>query len=217
MKRKTAVIHTTPVTIPVISKLAEKYCGGMEIVNLLDDSMLAEINRAGGITEGVKYRLNTLLVIAQSMKADCVFCACSSIGGAFEEGGELLSIPVLRIDEPMAQQAAQYARVGVAATLQSTLGPTTELIRRKALQAGREVRIETQVIEGAGALLTQGRGEEYDRIVGERLRSLGEKNEVVVLAQASMARAVEGFEREERKRFLTSPDSGVRALGEMFV
>ena len=178
MKRKTAVIHTTPVTIPVISKLAEKYCGGMEIVNLLDDSMLAEINRAGGITEGVKYRLNTLLVIAQSMKADCVFCACSSIGGAFEEGGELLSIPVLRIDEPMAQQAAQYARVGVAATLQSTLGPTTELIRRKALQAGREVRIETQVIEGAGALLTQGRGEVYD---------------------------------------LTSPDSGVRALGEMFV
>ena len=77
MKRKTAVIHTTPVTIPVISKLAEKYCGDMEIVNLLDDSMLPEINRAGIITEGVKYRLNTLLVLAQSMKADWVFCACS--------------------------------------------------------------------------------------------------------------------------------------------
>ncbi len=66
-------------------------------------------------------------------------------------------------------------------------------------------------------LLSQGKGEEYDRIVGERLRSLGERNGVVVLAQASMARAVEGFEREERKRFLTSPDSGVRALGELFV
>ena len=64
MKRKTAVIHTTPVTIPVISKLAEKYCGDMEIVNLLDDSMLPEINRAGIITEGVKYRLNTLLAPA---------------------------------------------------------------------------------------------------------------------------------------------------------
>ena len=38
-------------------------------------------------------------------------------------------------------------------------------------------------------LLSQGKGEEYDRIVGERLRSLGERNEVVVLAQASLARA----------------------------
>lgn len=216
MKRKAAVIHTTPVTIPVIRELAEKYCGDMEIVNLLDDSMLSEINRAGKITEGVKYRLNTLLVLAQSMKADCVFCACSSIGGAFEEGEALLSIPALRIDEPMAGQAAQYKRIGVAATVQSTLGPTTELIRRKARLAGREIRIETDVIEGAGALLSQGKGEEYDRMVGERLCALGERNEVVVLAQASMARAAEGLAEKERKRFLTSPESGVRALGRMF-
>ena len=141
MKRKTAVIHTTPVTIPVIRKLAEKYCGDMEIVNLLDDSMLPEINRAGIITEGGE------------VPPEYPACACP-----VHEGGLCL----LR-------------------------------------------------------LLSQGKGEEFDRIVGERLRSLGERNEVVVLAQASMARAVEGFEREERKRFLTSPDSGVRALGELFV
>ncbi len=215
MKRKAAVIHTTPVTIPVIKELTEKHCENVEIANLLDDSMLPEINQAGKITEGVKYRLNTLLVLAQTMKADCVFCACSSIGGILEEGGGLLTIPVLRIDEPMAEQAVQYTRIGVAATLHSTLGPTTELIERKARQMGREVQINTEVIEGAGALLSCGKGEEYDRIVGERLRMLSEKNEIVVLAQASMARAVTGLDKEERSRFLTSPESGVKALGKI--
>lgn len=212
MKRKAAIIHTTPVTIPVIGKLVEKYCGDIEIVNLLDDSMLPEINRAGKITEGVKYRLNTLLLLAQTMKADAVLCACSSIGGALEEGGGLLTIPVLRIDAPMAEKAARYTRIGVAATLQSTLGPTTELIERRALQAGNKITIETDVIEGAGELLSSGRGEEYDLIVGDRLRALLERNEAVVLAQASMARAVEGMGEAEKERFLTSPDSGVLAL-----
>lgn len=215
MKKKVVVIHTTPVTIPMMKELIEKTCQNTEIVNLLDDSVLPEINEAKTITEGVKYRLNTLLVIAQTMGADAVLCACSSIGGIVEAGARLISVPVLRIDEPMAQQAAAFLRIGVAATHNSTLEPTTELILRKLRQAGRKAEIETDLIESAGTLLSEGKQEEYDRIVGERLRALKERNEVVVLAQASMARAVNCFPKEERDNFLTSPASGVRALADL--
>lgn len=141
-------------------------------------------------------------------------CACSSIGGLAEEGRALVNIPVFRIDEPMAGLAAGYTRVGVAATLQSTIHPTTALIRRKAEEAGRAetLVLNSLVIENAGSLLAEGREAEYDRMVGDKLKALLDENEVVVLAQASMARAVENWPEEEKKRCLTSPVSGTEAV-----
>ncbi len=210
--KKAAVIHTTPVTIPALKKEILAACGQVEVINLLDDSMLPEINQLGKITPDVRYRLHTLMLLAQSAGADAVLCACSSIGGIFEEGRALLSIPALRIDEPMAERAVAFRKVGVAATLQSTIGPTTELILCKAAALGREVAVDAKVIDNVGTLLAEGREARYDQIVGDELRKLAWNNDVVVLAQASMARAVAGFGEEERQRFLTSPVSGVAAL-----
>ena len=42
--------------------------------------------------------------MAQSIGADAVLCACSSIGGAMGKAAELITVPVLRIDEPMAKK-----------------------------------------------------------------------------------------------------------------
>lgn len=210
--KKVAVIHTTPVTIPALKKEILAACGQVEVINLLDDSMLPEINQSGKITPDVRYRLHTLMLLAQSAGADAVLCACSSIGGIFEEGRALLSVPALRIDEPMAERAVAFRKVGVAATLQSTIGPTTELILCKAAALGREVAVDAKVIDNVGTLLAEGREARYDQIVGDELRKLAWNNDVVVLAQASMARAVAGFGEEERQRFLTSPVSGVAAL-----
>ncbi len=213
--KRVAVIHTTPVTIPALKKEILAACGQVEVINLLDDSMLPEINRAGKITPDVSYRLHTLMLMAQTAGADAVLCACSSIGGIFEEGRAVLSIPALRIDEPMAEKAAAFHRVGVAATLQSTIGPTTELIVRKAAELGNEILVDTKVIDNANSLLADGKGTEYDRVVGSELKKLAQNNDVVVLAQASMARAAAGLGEEERRHLLTSPASGVAALAEL--
>ena len=201
--KKIAVIHTTPVTIPTLKKLltdngiaageakatmdASADEEEIEVVNFLDDSMLPEINRLGGCSEGVKYRLNTLLLLCQTTGADAVLCACSSIGGLVEEGSALVGIPVFRIDEPMARLAAGYDRIGVAATLHSTIQPTTELIQKKADMAGKKISIQSKVIENVGTLLAEGKDDLYDELVGEELRRLLRDNEIVVLAQASMA------------------------------
>lgn len=214
--KKIAIIHTTPVTIPVlkiaIEKKCEEYEEKIEIINLLDDSVLPEINKTGKITEGVQYRLGTLLIMAQSIGADAVLCACSSIGGAIEKAAELITVPVLRIDEPMAKKAAEHSRIGIAATLESTVVPTRVLIERKIKEINHKAEIESFVIEGAGKLLAEGRGEDYDNLVGKTLEEMLEKNEIVVLAQASMARAVEKWPQEKKCRCLTSVESGVEAL-----
>lgn len=209
--KRLAIIHTTPVTVPAIKALIQERTKDVEVMNLLDDSMLPEINQAGCITEAVKERLVCMIQMARLSGAKAVLSACSSIGGAVEEAGADGSFPVYRIDGPMAAAAAGYERIGVAATLRSTIAPTTELIRRKAAGAGKEPRVESLVIEGAGNLLSAGKEAEYDALVRKELNRLARNNDIVVLAQASMARAVAGLPEEEKRTYLTSPVSGVEA------
>lgn len=217
--KRAAVLHTTPVTIPLLRERIERKCRERgieaEIFDLLDDSVLPEINRSGAMTPGARFRLSTLLLLAQSAGADAVLCACSSVGEAVEEAGALVQIPVLRIDGPMAERAAGYKTVGVAATLDSTLAPTCGLIRRKAQEAGRSISVSARVAEGAGALLSEGKEREYDERVAALLRELLRENEAAVLAQASMARALSSLTAEEQGRCLTSVDSGAEALVEL--
>jgi len=215
--KKLAILHTTPVTIPVMKALIRERMEQIEIINLLDDSILPEINTAGRITEEVRNRIACMMRMAKTAGAEAILSACSSIGGAVEETGRTADIPVYRIDEPMAEKAIGYGRIGVAATLASTIEPTTELVRRKAAQKGREPKVECLVMKEAGALLNAGREDEYNELVRKELERLAGSNDIVVLAQASMARAIDGLTEEERKKYLTSPVSGVEAvLSEMW-
>lgn len=211
--KRVVILHTTPVTIPSIGALIKERSKDITVFNLLDDSILPEINEANEITDSVRQRLFTLLSLTGGMKADAVLCACSSIGGVIEEGRDLLSIPVLRIDEPMAIKAvASAGKIGVAATLPSTVLPTSRLLAKKAELMGKAITLESRVIEGAGSLLAEGREAEYDNKIKEALTEMLQTSEIVVLAQASMARAIKSHDKGYQARILTSPASGVEAL-----
>ena len=211
--KRFVIIHTTPATVPTIGALIHEEIGECVVSNLLDDSILPEINQAGAITPGVRARLFALLGVAQTIRPDAILCACSSIGGVMEEGATFTSVPVLRIDAPMAEAAvAHSSSIAVLATLASTLEPTSDLIARKAQSAGREVALTKRVIEGAGALLSAGDGAGYDRMVADAIVEAFKTCEVVLLAQASMARCMHCVPAELHNRVFTSPMSGVAQL-----
>jgi hypothetical protein len=59
-------------------------------------------------------------------------------------------VPVLRVDQPMADKAVQLGkRIGVVATLSTTLNPTSDLVRRRAAVAGKEIELKSVLCEGA--------------------------------------------------------------------
>ena len=65
---------------------------------------------------------------AQEAGADFILFTCSSIGPAVETAATLTDVPVLRVDQPMADKAVQLGkRIGVIATLSTTLEPTSDL------------------------------------------------------------------------------------------
>ena len=82
--------------------------------------------------------------------ADAVMVTCSSIGPGVVLAQQLFDIPVIRVDEAMAEAAVRMGRrIGVMATLRTTLEPTIALLREKAAEAGIEIEIVDSLCDGA--------------------------------------------------------------------
>ncbi len=105
------------------------------------------------------------------------------------------------------------SEIGVAATLATTLQPTLRLLEDKAEQAGRAVRLHPLIISAAYRKLMAGDKEGHDQELSVSLREMAKKNaDIVVLAQASMARVLSRFSDEEQKKFITSPRLGMEKV-----
>lgn len=146
--------------------------------------------------------------------ADGVVVTCSSIGPAATMARALFDFPVVRVDEPMAEEAVRVGRrIGVAATLRTTLEPTVALLRAKALDAGRDVDVIESLCEDAFAAVLSGDTRTHDRLLSDSLARLRPSVDVVVLAQASMARVVANLPGNGCPPILSSPELAVRRLG----
>ena len=207
-----ALLHTTPVTIPELSTRAADSAPNVRLINLLDDSLLSDVMAAGEVTPAVRARLRHYLVAAQDAGAGAVMSCCSSVGQAVEELAAEVSLPVLRIDAPMAERASELGkRVGVLATVATTLAPTADLIERLARQGGRPVQVTRRLVDGAYAARLAGNGEKHDRLVLAALQELLGQVDVIVLAQASMARLLPTLGDTGGIPVLSSPESGLAA------
>lgn len=210
MKRVT-ILHTTPVTIQSLHVLTQQWLPEAAITNLLDDSILPMINEANAITDSIRGRFDRLVDYAVSTEPDALLCACSSVGGMFEDRCAMHPVKALRIDTPMAQKAISLGRrIGIMATLPSTLGPTMALISRIAREANQDIVLTPLLVEGAGALL---KGEDipaYEALIADSLLAQLDKQDVIVLAQASMSGAA--CKVASPIPVLSSPESGILQL-----
>jgi len=205
-----AFLHTGAVVIPPVAELAGRLIPEVQTVNYLDDRIVADLadaERAASVGE----RLEDLVRAAQSAGADAVMLTCSSISGFAAGLGAAVGIPVLRIDEAMADQAvASGPRIAVIATLPTTLGPTTALIAERAALADADPEILSEVVEGAFAAVASGDRATHDALVAAAIERLAAQADVVVLAQASMASAAAAVHVDVP--VLTSLEPGITRL-----
>ena len=210
MEKHFAILHTIPATIAGLKSLCAQLLPGVTVYNYMDDSLLPRINRAQAVTGEVRAQFGALVSLAASTGPAAILTACSTVGDLMEALRPRYPMPLLRIDEPMAEEAAACpGSVIVCATLPSTLGPTLGLIQRKQ-KSPRPV--DHLIIEQAGPLLAAGKREEYLKTIADALSDAAKGHDLVVLAQASMADALELLPENQRRKFLTSPKSGIAAL-----
>ena len=208
------LIHTSATLVPVFQQLCTQYLPGVQVFNIVDDSLIKNVIRNNALLPETARRVVDYAGSAEAAGADFILYTCSSIGAAVETAARLTSVPVLRVDQPMADQAVRTGkRIGVIATLPTTLEPTSDLVKRRAAAAGKEIELQSRLCEGAFDALMRGDTETHDRMVAEALKELSSQVDVIVLAQASMARVVEGLSEADKKvPILSSPAIAIQHL-----
>jgi Asp/Glu/hydantoin racemase len=193
---RVALLHTTPVSTGPLTAAFAEWFPEAELVHITDDSLLPEV-RAHGVTPGICRRLTLYGLATESTGAGALLNCCSSISETAALLRQVVSLPVVQVDEPMAEAAVSAGRrIGVFATLESTQAPSAALVERVAGQMGREVEVRAYFCEGAFARLQAGDTEGHDAVLAEALRRAAGQIDVAVLAQASMARAEARLARE---------------------
>jgi len=191
MITKLAFVHTSHVLIPLFSRLAKEILPELETFHMTDESLIRNTIQARELTRTTVRRLVAMIGSAHEGGADAVMVTCSSIGAGVKVARELFDFPVLRVDEAMTEAAVNTGRrIGVAATLRTTLEPTIALIEDAAVTAGRQIEIVPSLCEGAFEAVLAGDTDRHDAMLSRSLAALRDQVDVVVLAQASMARVV---------------------------
>ncbi len=209
-----AMIHTVAGLIPAFEALAGQEFSDWQTFNMLDESLLRTTIREGTLSQLTMRRMTGLVWSAVDAGATAVVVTCSSLGPAVDATRALCPVPLFRIDEGMAHAAVGVGpRIGVLATLRTTLDPTTDLILRTAALQGRTCEITSSLSDGAFEKLAQGDVAGHDAMVAQSLRELASKVDVIVLAQASMARALDTVKDEMGTLpVLTSPELGMQYI-----
>jgi Asp/Glu/hydantoin racemase len=214
LQRKLGLLHTSATLVPIFEQLCKEKLPGVSVFNIVDDSLIKDVIAHGQLRPQTARRVAQHVAAAEDAGADFILVTCSSIGAAVETAAGLASVPVLRVDQPMADHAIATAhRIGVIATLPTTLKPTADLLRRRAAAAGKNIDLSTRLCDGAFDALMSGNPETHDVLVGNALRELSTEVDVIVLAQASMARVVASLpEVDRRVPILASPPLAIDYL-----
>lgn len=220
MGKKIAFLHTVPTLVTPFNELSkELLTADVEIFHVADDMLLKLVLAQGGLSPFIYQRVAEHIVAFERAGIQVVQVTCSSISPCAEAARSQVGIPVLKIDEPMVDKALSLGtRIGIAATAPTTLKPTTDLVHERAKFYGKVVQVDSVLCEGAYKALFSGDTETHDTIVRRYLSDLLARCDVVILAQASMARVAATIpETEQTKPILSSPRMAVERLRDILV
>lgn len=217
---KVALVYTS--TTPELIELVEKEVGAVlpadtEVASYQDPSILAEVRDAGYVTAPPAARLVGMYMKAVTEGADAILNLCSSVGevaDAAQDIGRYTGIPIVRVDEEMCREAVrQGRRIGVMATLPTTLNPTKNTILRVAREMNRPVELVDALVDGAFGLDQ----EQFRALMSEYAAKIADQVDVILFAQGSMAYCEEYIHDKYDKVVLSSPRFGAAALKDALV
>ncbi|SEL00022.1 hypothetical protein SAMN04515666_102569 [Bosea lupini] len=201
-----ALIHALRHSPPPIEAAFARLWPEVTLMNLLDDSLSADLSRDGRITEAMTGRFLSLASYARATGADGILFTCSAFGPCIEAVQRALApLPVLKPNEAMIEEAmAIGGRIGLLASFEPTLQSMPP-------EFPGSLTVTPKLAEGALAALDRGDGAEHDRLAALAASDLA-GCDAIALAQFSLARAASAVAEMTGKPVLTTPDSAVRKL-----
>ena len=213
MDKKVAFLHTVVSLAERLKKLIAETLSEVKIFHIVDESLLQDMMSVGRLTPSIVRRLCYQVVLAREAGANLIMVCCSSISPGVDVARQIVDVPVLKIDDPMAEKAVEIGdTIGVLSTASTTLTNSSELVKSKAELKGRSVKIKSILCEEAFQALVKGNIKQHDRLAMDAALQLAKNTDVVVLAQASMSHLACRIQKETKTPILTSPTLAIAAI-----
>jgi Asp/Glu/hydantoin racemase len=199
MVKKVVFVHTIISVMNQVNKLGAHILPGVEFFHILDEVMLEHIRFTGrpGLVE--TNRLKSHVESAAQIGASAVVVTCSMLSSNIDEIRLKTDIPILKIDEVLAEKAvAQGKVIGVLATNKDTLKPSADIIYQEAKRVGKTVTVIPTLVDSAFDAVRRGDLETHNHLVKQSILEISPLVDVIVLAQASMASVLDILPVDER-------------------
>lgn len=201
------LIHALRHSPPPIEAAFARLWPGQTLMNLLDDSLAADLARAGELTPGMTDRFRTLGDYATGTGAQAILFTCSAFGPCIEAvAADHAGLPVLKPNEAMIEEivASGVKRVGLLATFPGTLTSMPP-------EFPTDIDVVPCLAKGALAALDAGDVAEHDRLAVAAAMQLKDCD-AIALGQFSLAHVAPLVAAATGKPVFTTPDSAVRKL-----
>ena len=174
---------------------------GVRVEFITDSTLLPDVRAAGGPTQAVIDRMTLYARAAEISGADLIVNSCSTVGEVADIYAKAVSIPVMKVDKPMAEKAVPPflmiqatlaavelgSNIALIATVETTLGPSQRLIESIGRLQGKEMHCTRFLQNDAWNALQAGHPEEQNRILLAAIRELDKQGfDAIVMAQVSM-------------------------------
>lgn len=217
MPPRIALIHATPLAVEPIQSAFRRLWPQARRMNLLDDSLSADLAAAGRLTDAMVRRFEDLARYAQGTGCDAILFTCSAFGPAIEAAARATGLPTLKPNEAMFEQAlalhqpGRVLQLGLAATFQASLPSMSAELEQLARDRGVPVAIRPVFVPEAMDDLARGDAADHHRKISDAAHPLRDCD-AVMLAQFSMAAARTETQAHLACPVLSSPDCAVQAL-----
>jgi Asp/Glu/hydantoin racemase len=188
--RKLGIIHAALITSRAVQRYIDEFIPEVEVVHWVDDTIQnTNFACAPGVVPKRNYAKFVQAALSQEeYGVDLILLACSTFNRAVEFAQPLITTPMLQIDRPMMDLAVGAGRrVGLLATVPTTVPASERLLRLAAEERGREVDITTVLCSEAFQLLKAGNTARHNEMLLEEIDRLSKSVDAIVLAQLSMS------------------------------
>jgi len=215
MVKKIGFVHTGVAIADMFKPMIAERLPGISTFHIVDDSLIQDLLQEEQFTPSILKRLCNQVELAEEAGAELIMVTCSSIAPGVDVARKMVSVPVMKVDEPMAEKAVSLSdNIGVMATAKTTMAPSVNLVKEKAAEAKKEITIHQTLSSEAFDCFLRGDMQTHDRIVKEAALELKGKVGVIVLAQASMGHLAEAIQDITGVPVLKSPPLAMDALVE---
>jgi Asp/Glu/hydantoin racemase len=187
--RKLGIIHAALISTQAVKRYIDEILPEVEVVHFVDDT-IQNTNFAAGPGIIPPRNFAKFVQAAQSQHdygVDVILLACSTFNQAVEYAQPMIPTRLVQIDRPMMDIAVkQGQRIGLLATVPTTVPASERLLRLAAQEANQEIQITTRLCSEAFKVLKAGNPAKHNEMLLAEIDRLADQVDVIVLAQVSM-------------------------------